>query len=136
MARTATPRAVYSRGRLQNGYVEYSTTQYLYDDPALSVSCSSGAISQPGRAFTHGYEIYLEKATLLYEFATLGNKPVLSMPLTVLTADGKVREPRLKGGDPVGAFTAEIQCAVDAVKSGKEPALLSGALAVTLAAAT
>lgn len=134
------PKAVYSRGRLENGYMQYVTTQYLYDDPELTVTCSSGGITQAGRPFAHGFEIYLERATLLYEFATLGHRPNLMMPLSVLTADGKVRAPKFRSAgtsaskrpedDPsITAFTAEIRCAVDAVNSGVEPPLLSGALA-------
>ena len=59
---------------------------------------------------------------MLYESGTL--------PLTVLTADGKTMQPKLAGGgDPTAAFTAEIQAAVNAVTSGKEPDLLSAKLA-------
>ena len=123
------PKAVYSRGRMQGSYVEYLTTHYLYDDPSLCITCSSGAVSQPGREFTHGFEIFFENATLLYEFATLGKKPVAVMPMTLLTADGKVKQPRLKGSDPFGAFTAEIQAAVDGIRTGKPPELLSSTLA-------
>ncbi len=123
------PKQVSARGIAERGYVQYLTTQYIYDGPAPCVSCSSGAISQPGRAFTHGYEIYLEKATLLFEFATLDGKPVLSMPVTVLTANGKVTHPKLAEGDPTAAFTAELQHAVRVVTGRAEPAELSGELA-------
>jgi predicted dehydrogenase len=106
------------------------TTQYLFDDPELSVSCVSGGIAAKGLAFAHGYEIYLERATLLYEFNTLGGQPVLNRPLTVLTNDGKATQPKLKGGTEwCAAFTAELQTAVDGVRTGKEPSLLSGSLA-------
>ena len=124
------PRQVHSRGILEQGYAQYLTTQYMFDDPELTVSCVSGGISAPGLAFAHGYEIYLEKATLLYEYNTLGGQPVLNRPLTLLTANGKVTQPQLKGGTEwCAAFTSELQVAVDAVRTGKEPALLSGALA-------
>ena len=125
------PDHVSSTGRLvDDHYAEYLCTSYRYlDRPGLSVTCASGAISQPGRAFAHGFEIYLEKATLIYEFATLGDKPVLSMPLTLLTEDKKVRKPRLGSGDPVVAFTREIQAAVDEVAKGIPAEALSGALA-------
>jgi hypothetical protein len=86
------------------------------------VSCSSGAIAQKGRPFVHGYEIYLERATLVYESGTA--------PLTVLTADGKAKQPKLKGGaEATSGFTAEIQTAVNGITTGKEPDLLSGKLA-------
>ena len=75
-----------------------------------------------GRPFAHGYEIYLEKATLLYDSG--------GTPLTLLTADGKSSQPPLAGGgDPLSAFTDELQTAVEGVRSGKEPDLLRGQLA-------
>lgn len=122
------PDQVLSAGRLVKGqHAEYLCTTYRYKDrPDLCLTCASGAISQPGRAFTHGFEVYLERATVVYEFSTLGGKPVLSSPLTLLTDDGKVRRPRLGSGDPVVAFTREIQAAVDTVSRGVEAPELSG----------
>ena len=76
----------------------------------------------PGRAFAHGFDIYMEKATLTYHSA--------GQPLTLLTKDGKTKQPVLSGGgDPLFAFTKEIQAAVNGVVKGIEPDLLSGALA-------
>jgi predicted dehydrogenase len=116
------PRRVFSSGVLENGAVQYLTTQYLYGENGPCVSCSSGAVAQKGRMFVHGYEIYLERATLVYESGTT--------PLTVLTADGKSRQPKLKGGqEATSAFTAEIQAAVDGVAANRELDLLSGKLA-------
>jgi predicted dehydrogenase len=117
------PEKVFSAGLAnRDGSVEYLTTQYLYGNGGPAVSCSSGAVSMPGRPFVHGFEIYLEKATILYDSG--------GTPLTVLTADGKSKLSKLKAGhDPVSGFTAEIQAAVDGVLAGKEPDLLSGQLA-------
>ena len=121
------PDAVFSQGKLATGnFVEYLTTQYIYKDKDLSISCSSGAVSQQGRAFSHGFELYLEKATLLYDFATLGGEPTSSTPLTLLTDDGAVHKVDLGEVDPVDAFTGEIQHAVDAINSGSDPTALSG----------
>jgi predicted dehydrogenase len=118
------PRAVFATGTVEGGTVTHLTTQYLYDagkGPAC-VTCTSGALCQKGRPFVHGYELYLEKATLLYTGGV--------QPLTVLTADGGKERPTFAGGDdPTTAFTAEIQAAVDGVQAGKEPDLLSGQLA-------
>ncbi|MDA0748351.1 MAG: gfo/Idh/MocA family oxidoreductase, partial [bacterium] len=79
-----------------------------------------------GRPFTHGFEVYLEKATVIYEFGTVGGKPMLSTPLTLLTADGKAKTPKLGSGDPVEAFTQEIQAAVNQVARGVVSPELSG----------
>jgi predicted dehydrogenase len=116
------PARVFSSGVIEGDAVAYLTTQYLYGPGGPAVSCSSGAVAQKGREFVHGFEIYLEKATLAYDSA--------GTPLTVYTPDGKAEQPKLEGGgDPITAFAAEIQAAVNGVVSGKEPDLLSGQLA-------
>ena len=133
------PPAVFSTGVLEQGAVQYLTTQYLYGSggpphPSPSppggeggvrgpcVTCSSGALAMPARPFVHGYEIYLEQATLVYESG--------SMPLTVLHADGRTEQPKFEGGDDAtAAFTSEIQAAVDGVVNNRLPDLLSGKLA-------
>jgi predicted dehydrogenase len=115
------PVRVFSSGVLENGTVQYLTTQYLYGPGGPAVSCSSGAVAQSGRMFVHGYELYLERATLAYESGTL--------PLTVYTADGKSEQPRLGSGDPIDCFGEEIRAAVEGVTTGQEPRLLGGKLA-------
>lgn len=122
------PDHVFSTGRLvEDRYAEYLCTTYRFEDrPNLAVTCASGAISQAGRPFAHGFEVYLEKATVVYEFSTVAGKPVLTTPLTLLTADGKATRPKLGAGDPVVAFTQEIQAAVRAVATGVEAPELAG----------
>jgi predicted dehydrogenase len=116
------PDRVFASGREEDGAVVYLTTEYLYGRGGPAISCSSGALCQKGRPFVHGYEIYLERATLVYESGTT--------PLTVLTADGKAKQPKLKGGDDIlSAFTAELQAAAEGVRTGRAPDLLSGQLA-------
>jgi predicted dehydrogenase len=116
------PGKVFSTGVIDGDAVQYLTTLYLYGSGGPSVSCASGAVAQKGRPFVHGYEVYLERATLVYESG--------ATPLTVLTADGKQEQPRLEGGgEATAAFTLEIQAAVDGIVSGREPDLLSGKLA-------
>jgi len=116
------PRQVFSVGTVgAGGAVEYLTTQYLYGPGGPALTCSSGAVATSGRPFIHGYELYLEKATLSYSSA--------GVPLTVFTPDGKSHNPELGSGDPIDSFAAELQTAVDGVAAGKEPDLLSGQLA-------
>lgn len=119
------PRKVFSTGLSPDGStVTYLTSQYIYGSGAnaLTLSCCSGALAKKGREFVHGFELYLEKATLLFESG--------SQPLTVLSADGKIKHPKLKGpAEETAAFTAELQAAVDGVKNGREPDLLSAQLA-------
>ena len=123
------PQQVFSRGILQDGFVNHVHTQYIYDDPSLAVTAVSGGIAADGLAFSAGFEIYLERATLLYSAGTLGGQWTQDRPLTLVTA-GKVTQPKLKGGTEwCSAFTSELQAAVDAVKTGETPRLLSDELA-------
>jgi predicted dehydrogenase len=124
------PKAVQSRGVVEGGAVVHLSTQYLFDDPNLAVSAVSGALSQKGRPFAHGFEFYLEGATLSFEFANLGGQGHLATPLSVILPDGSVERPDLAGsGDPVDAFVAELEAAVEAVSSRKPSPMLSGDLA-------
>ena len=116
------PKQVFSTGLVEKDAVTYLTTSYLYGANGPAVTCSSGAVAMKARPFVHGYEVYLEKATLVYESGTCA--------LTVLHADGKSETPKLGGGDDATtAFTIEIQAAVDSIAKGKEHDYLSGKLA-------
>ena len=117
------PAKVLSSGLIgPDGAVDYLTTLYLYGPGGPAVSCSSGATAMKGRPFVHGYEIYLERATLTFESG--------AAPLTVYREDGSSEQPKLAGGDdPLGGFTAEIDAAAEGVRVGKAPDLLSGKLA-------
>ena len=122
------PAAVHTRGVTEGGAVVHLSTQYVYDDPNLAVSAVSGALSQNGRPFAHGFEFYLERATLSFGFAALADAPQVD-PLAVILPDGTVQRPALGSGDPIDAFKDEIAVAVEAASTGIEPARLSGTLA-------
>jgi predicted dehydrogenase len=123
------PRAVHSRGVVENGAVVHLTTQYLYDKPDLAITCVSGALSQAGRPFAHGFELYFDRATLAFEFANLGGQGHTAMPLTVILPDGAVEQPKLGSGDPIDSFADELATAANAVSLGREAERLSGNLA-------
>jgi predicted dehydrogenase len=122
------PRAVHSRGVVEENAVVHLTTLYLYDDPNLAVSAVSGALSQAGRPFTHGFEFFLEKATLSFSFANLAGEGQLG-PLAVILPDGTVERPDLGSSDPIDAFAIELGVAVSSVANGAAPQQLSGELA-------
>lgn len=128
------PQQVFSQGLLQADLVNHVHTQYLYQNGGPTVSCVSGGIAAKGLEFSHGFELFFERATVQFDAGTYGTGKkkawVVNRPLTVISDDGKVTEPKLKGGaEWCAAFTAELQMAVDAVNSGEEPALLSGQMA-------
>ena len=125
-----TPTAVRSTGVVDGASVVHLTTQYLYDDPNLAVSCLAGALSQAGRSFTHGFEFYLDRATVAFEFASYAGQGHLAIPLSVIHADGTVDQPGLAGsGDPIDAFVAELTAAVEAVATGVPSPMLACDLA-------
>jgi len=123
------PRAVRSQGVLEGEAVVHLSTQYLYDDPRLTVHAVSGALSQAGRSFCHGFELYLDKATIAFEFAVLGGEAHVATPLSVILPDGKVERPELGSSDPIDSFASELDVAVKAVQSGSPAPQLSGELA-------
>jgi predicted dehydrogenase len=123
------PRAVHSRGIVENGAVVHLSTQYLYDTPNLAVSCISGALSQSGRPFAHGLELYFERATLSFEFANLAGQGHLAIPLSVILPDGTIERPELGSGDPIDGFVLELTDATQAIASGTETPRLAGELA-------
>jgi predicted dehydrogenase len=122
------PKAVQSVGTMRGEVVERFTTQFIFDEPKV-VTAASGVIAQQGRPFTHGYEIYLEKATLFFDYMAIPKPGDIVQPLTMLTDDGKVTKPKLGSGDPSVAFTAELTEAVRAVRTNTPSALLAGELA-------
>ncbi|MEK6238930.1 MAG: Gfo/Idh/MocA family oxidoreductase [Planctomycetales bacterium] len=124
------PEAVFARGRMRGEVVEFMTSQFLYADQSLNICATSGVINQQGRPFTHGFEIHLEKATLIYESAALVEVDSgTGIPFTVLTPDGRAERPSLGSGDPVEAFVSQLSEAADAVRQGRPSPLLGGDLA-------
>jgi predicted dehydrogenase len=120
------PRAVQTIARSRDKVVEFFNTQFVYDSDAV-VTATSGVIHQQGRSFTHAFEVYFEKATMVYDSAVLDGQAMTSMPLTVLTSRGKVERPALRETD---GFAAELTDAVKAVRSGQPSQLLAGELAL------
>lgn len=124
------PKGVFARGIVEDGLVNHVHSQYIYDDPGLAVSCVSGGIAASGLQFAHGFEIYLENATVVFSAGTFGGEWVVERPLTVIPQKGSLRQPKLGGGEWYSGFTAELQDAVNGVKTGQMPAALSGELAL------
>ena len=123
------PQAVQTVGKMRGPVLERFSTQFFFADPELCLTASSGTIAQQGRPFTHGYEIYLEGATLLFDYATLAGGRDIHTPLTVFTEKAKVVQPKLAAGDPSQAFVAELTEATAAVRRRQASPLLDGQLA-------
>jgi predicted dehydrogenase len=120
------PLAVSSRGRMRGEVVEFVESQFTFADPSLVVAATSGVINQQGRSFTAAYEIHLERATLLFDFAVIGGEPYTAMPLTVLDSKGGVERPKLGEVDPLAGFVAELKEAAKCIRTAK-PSIVLGA---------
>ena len=116
------PKEVQSVGRLRGDVPEYFDSHFLFDDPNLVVTATSGTIQQQGRPFTHGFEIHFEKATILFD-------SFMGKPMTVLNEAGEVVTPEIAGLDDIAVFANELTEATNAVKAGKPSAILDGQLA-------
>lgn len=122
------PSGVYSRGEFKNEVVSFCHSIFDFSDANTTIASSSGVINQQGRPFTHGFEIQLEKATLHFEYAAVATGDE-SMPLKIITDDGKVQLIELDSNDPVDAFIAEVREMVEHVQQGKPSKILDGKLA-------
>lgn len=124
------PAAVFTAGRRRDGLPEHWTTVFEFaGDAPPSVTATSGTINQQGRPFQHGFEIHLERATLVFDFAVIGGSGAYLCAPMVLTHDGKVRRPKLAGGDPMDAFESELREVVRCLRAGEPSAVLGAELA-------
>ena len=123
------PTSVVTQGRQRKGLAEYWNTQFSFKDSNLAVQATSGTINQQGRAFTHAFEIHFEKATLMFDFAVLGDDAKYLCEPVVLNNKGKATPAKLKGGDPMDSFVTEIKEVLTCLKQEKDSDILSSDLA-------
>lgn len=125
------PKSVFSTGLLQDGFVNHVHTSYVYEKGGPAITCVSGGIAANGLAFGHGFELYFEDATLLFDAGTYGGEWVVSRPLSLVSNDGQVNEVELNADDSwCGAFTLELQTAVNHLQSAENAGPLSSSLAL------
>ena len=113
------PKQVQSIGRLRGEVPEYFSTQFVFNDPNLVVTSTSGCIFQQGRPFMARSEVHFEKATLVLDGAGT----------TILTEDGKALPAKLPALDEVSIFANELKELTDSVSRGHVSPILGGTLA-------
>ena len=125
------PQAVFSTGLLQDGFVNHVHTSYVYGQDGPAISCVSGGIAARGLQFGHGFELYFDDATLLFDAGTYAGEWVVNRPFSVVSNDGSVSHPELGASDKwCAAFTAELQTAVAALTEGADAGPLKAGLAL------
>jgi hypothetical protein len=123
------PKGLVTQGRMRNELAEHWNTLFDYGQSGPRVHVTSGTIPQQGRPFEHGFEIHLEKATLVFEFSVIGKEGKYLCPPTLIDDRGKVHLAKLGKGDPMQAFQAEIREVVSSFRKQKESTLLNSRLA-------
>jgi predicted dehydrogenase len=114
------PRAVTSQGLVRGGSVDFIRTCYHYSRNAPLVTSEAGWVNAQSLPFLHGYDAYFEQATIHYD--------AHRAPEPTVYAGKKPQPLKLPAGD---AFATELQAAVDAVRAGKIPDVLSAQSAAT-----
>jgi predicted dehydrogenase len=123
------PTEVTTTGRMREGLPEFWHSQFRFANHDLVVAATSGTINQQGRGFTHGFEIHLEQATLMFDFAVIGGEGKYLCEPVLLDDKGGVQRAGLPGGDPVDAFVNELREVVHCVRDGKTSEILGAILA-------
>lgn len=123
------PTSVTTHGRLQDDLAASWMTTFNYSDPELLVTASSGTIGQQGRPFLHGFEIHLERATIAFEFAVIGDEGKYLCQPTMFDAEGNATHPELGDGDPQNAFVAQLTEVNQCIAQNKTSPILGGNLA-------
>jgi predicted dehydrogenase len=123
------PTEVVTSGRMRDGLPEFWHSQFRFGDRGLAVEATSGTINQQGRPFTHAYEIHLERATLMFDFAVIGGDGRYLCEPTLLDDRGGVQRAQLPGGDPTDAFANELREVVRCIRDGQTSEILGAILA-------
>lgn len=114
------PKSVYSRGLLQDGFVNHVHTSYGWDQDGPALTCVSGGIAASGLQFGHAFEFYFENATLLFEAGTYGGEWVVDRPLSLITSEGAITTPELSADDSwCAAFTEELRTVAASLRTGE-----------------
>lgn len=122
------PTSVSTTGRERKGLAQFWHSQFRFASGAV-VEATSGTIDQQGRPFLHGFEIHLERATLVFEFGVLGGEGRYLCPPTLIADDG-AEQVSLPGGDPMDAFVTELTEVVRSVENGATSDILGAELAL------
>jgi len=123
------PESVTTQGRTRGDLAEFWHTQFQFADQNFVVQATSGTIGQQGRSFTHGFEIHLEEATLMFDFTVLGKEGSYLCEPTLLDSRGRVQRPKMPDGDPMNAFKAEIQEVGRSLRENRPSEILGADLA-------
>jgi predicted dehydrogenase len=119
------PSSVVTRGTMHEGVPKFWHTLFGFGDSNVVVQATCGVIDQQGRSFNQAFEIRLERATLMFEYAVIGGRGQYLCQPTLLEPNGKVTLPKLAGGDPSESFRAELRAAVASI-SGDRPSEVLG----------
>lgn len=123
------PRSVVSCGTTYRNVPKHWNSLFSFEDRGFAVHASGGVVERPGQSFCHGFEIYLQRATLKFEFSVVDGVETYVCEPTIFDLRGNARSARVSGADPVEAFCAELQEVVRCAASNRPSEILDGGLA-------
>lgn len=111
------PREVVAAGRFDGEHVSHLATHYRFGPNGPVISSTCGALASKARPFVHGFELYFERATLVFQSGTC--------PLTVHRDDGRSERPTLGDDDPISAFAEELRAAAQSIHDDVDSPILN-----------
>jgi predicted dehydrogenase len=123
------PHEVMTSGRMRAGLPEFWYSHLRFADRDLAVEATCGTINQQGRTFTHSFEIRLERATLMFEFAVFGGDARYLCEPVLLDDNGTAQKAELSGEDPIDSFANELREVVHCIRDGQTSEVLGAILA-------
>ena len=124
------PDSVFSSGLLQDGFVNHVHSSYVYKD-GPTITSVSGGIAASGLAFGHGFELFFEDATLVFDAGTYAGEWVVNRALSVMKNDGSIEQVTLDGDNSwCAAFSAELESAVNFLAGDAPVGALSSQVAL------
>lgn len=120
------PTGVTTRGSTREGLPQQWHSLFEFEDPHQFAHATCSAMPQQGRPFMHGFEIQLERATLMFQFALIqtengGEQASYLCPPTILDSDGHATQIELGDGDPMHAFKNELQHVLRVIQDEASP---------------
>jgi predicted dehydrogenase len=114
------PHAVFSRGYSKtSGRTDHVVTNYLYDNGPAVVSAEGSWCMADGFSFSMKYTVNFERATADFDSART--------PALVVSAGGQAETPEFSGD----GYQAEMSYFLDCIRTGRRPARVTAADAVT-----
>ena len=98
------PQSVVSCGTMYRNMPRHWNSLFSFEGQGYAAHASGGVVDRHGHSFCHGFEIYLQRAALKFEFSVIDGLGTYLCEPTVIDSRGKARSAKVSGADPSEAF--------------------------------